>query len=102
MLNFDLGLKDFDEYQVEKIDIHAIGDGGRGVQYIFEFENEYGASVIKRPGSYGYDQDLWELAVLDRDGELTFTTPITDDVLGYLSVNDVRKALTEIKEMKND
>lgn len=101
MLNFDLGLKDFDEYQVEKTDIHAIGDGGRGVQYIFEFENEYGASVIKRPGSYGYDKDLWELAVLYRDA-LTFTTPITDDVLGYLSTDDVRKALIKIKEMKND
>ena len=39
----------------------------KSVQYIFEFPNNYGASVIKAPGTFGYKYDLWEvLHILDK------------------------------------
>jgi len=71
--------------------------------YIFHFSNGYGASVIKGPGTYGYEEDLWELGVLsEQDGEwhLCYDTEITDDVEGYLTVDDVKKLLDEIKGLE--
>jgi hypothetical protein len=58
-----------------------------------------GASVVMHPGSYGFARGLWELAVLDREGEITYDTPITDDVLGWLTEEDVEKTLQEIANL---
>lgn len=75
-----------------------------GVQYRFKFDNGYGASVIKHKYSYGSEDDLWELAVLDSfdvgpKGMLTYDTPITEDVEGYLTDEEVRNLLAQIKEL---
>ena len=75
-----------------------------GVQYRFKFDNRYGASVIKHKYSYGSADDLWELAVLGYSavyprGKLTFDTPITEDVEGYLTDEEVRNLLAQIKEL---
>ena len=75
-----------------------------GVQKIYRFENDYGASVVKFPGSYGYEQGEWELAVIrfpsdNGNFSVTFTTPITDDVLGNLSWEEVEEHLKEIKNL---
>lgn len=69
-----------------------------GWQYIFEFENGYGASVIRGAFSYGGSNGLWEVAVL-ADGILAFDTPITDGVIGYLSDDEVTAVLDRIKAM---
>ena len=71
-----------------------------GIQYIFKFENGYGASVVKHFGSYGHDKGLWELAVLKFDGDewhLCYDTEITDDVIRYLTDEEVRELLGDIK-----
>ena len=73
-----------------------------GMQYRFKFENRYGASVVKHDFSYGHREDLWELAVLlydDDDWGLTYSTPITDDVIGHLTDEEVRDLLKRIKEL---
>ena len=76
-----------------------------GSQYLFRFANGYGASVIKHNGSYGYTKDLWELAVIrfeDEDNDswnLTYHTPITDDVEGHLTDEEVCDLLQRIKEL---
>jgi len=70
-----------------------------GIQRLYQFPNGYGASVIKHEGSYGFDKDLWELAVLDGAGDLDYSTPITNDVLGRLTWEGVYKTLTEIKSL---
>jgi hypothetical protein len=68
---------------------------GGGVLHV-RFANGYGASIIRHRGSYGGDDGLFEVAVLGQDGELTFTTPITSDVIGYLSPEEVREVLLRI------
>jgi hypothetical protein len=67
-----------------------------GEQRKYKFENGYGASVVCHAYSYGGEAGLCELAVLDLDGRLTYTTPITDDVLGYLTEEEVQEALGKI------
>ena len=69
-----------------------------GVVHRFSFPNGYIASVVRRFGSYGYEMKLWELAVM-YDGEIVYDTPITNDVLGWLSEEDVEKTLKEIKKL---
>ena len=145
MKNLNLNYEGFEEYLVEREDNPArIGLRKLpGVRYVFRFENNYGASVVKHLGSYGYDQDLWELAVIrfgkydelcieyfenhdcdeeleelldamesDEDDEdededededdvytLAYDTPITDDIEGHLTDEDVRNLLARIKEL---
>lgn len=75
--------------------------GEKGVQYIFRFENGYGASVIKHKGCYSYYKDLWELAALlfeiDDDYVFTCSTPITADYEGFLSDENVMDLLQQIE-----
>jgi len=71
-----------------------------GIQARINFDNGYGASVIKSPYSYGGNQGLYELAVI-KDDAICYDTPITDDVLGYLTKDDVTKYLGQIQELKN-
>jgi len=70
-----------------------------GVQVLFKFANGRGASVIRHRYSYGGEFGLWELAVLNRDGGLDYSTPITDDVLGRLNESEVRSALASIRAL---
>lgn len=71
-----------------------------GVRKVYKFPNGYGASVICSPYSYGGDVGLWEIAVLDEDYRLTYKTPITDDVIGYLNDDEVIEVLNKIKELE--
>lgn len=59
-----------------------------GLCYRVHYPNGYGASIVKHECSYGYRQDLWELAVLKGE-ELCYDTKITDDVCGYLTEEQV-------------
>jgi len=70
-----------------------------GVQARIQFDNGYGASVVKTPYSYGGDRGLYELAVLDNDGHLTYATPITNDVIGYLRDIDVTDVMEKIQQL---
>ena len=77
-----------------------------GEHYIFHFRNGYGASVIRGPYSYGGPNKLFELAVLKRNQryprywDITYDTPITNDVLGWLTADEVTEKLTEISSWK--
>jgi len=71
----------------------------RGYQMILHFPNNYGASLIRGPHSYGGQQGLYEIAVILFDGddwELCYTTDITSDVLGRLDEEAVMATLREI------
>lgn len=73
---------------------HPAGMGG--VQTLYQFPNGYGASVVSTPYTYGGEDGLWELAVLNRHGTLDYSTPITSDVLGWLTPEEVEVKLIEI------
>lgn len=73
-----------------------------GVQKLYKFENSFEASVVQHYFSYGNESDKWELAVIKFDGDdwgLTYDTPITNDVIGHLSIEDVDDFLNDIKEL---
>lgn len=71
-----------------------------GIQYIYMFENGYGASVVCHKFSYGGPKGLFELGVLNNyTGQLCYTTPITDDVLGHLTVDEVEAVLDKIQAL---
>ena len=92
-----LEYKQYKEYEIPSC---------RKGQWIFRFPNKHGASVAKRPGSYGYKDDLFEVAVLlfpeeeTQDFILDYSTPITDDVIGYLSNENVLEKLEQIKGLE--
>ena len=71
-----------------------------GTQRIYKFPNGYGASIIRHKGSYGFKGGLWELAVLDSTGTLCYDTSVTNDVIGYLSDEEVILKLNEIRGLQ--
>lgn len=70
-----------------------------GVQFLARFHNNYGASIVQHTFSYEKDEGLWELAVIvynDKKWSITYDTPITSDVLGYLTEAEVNSILEQI------
>ena len=63
-----------------------------------EFDNGYEVSVVKSPYTYGGDKGLYELAVF-KDGEITYATPVTNDVIGYLKPENVTELLIQIQKL---
>ena len=79
-------------------DLEFIDNSGNQMARIY-FENGYGASIVIGPHTYGGTEGFYELAVLDSNGNITYDTHITDDVLGYLSPIDVSDVLKQIQEL---
>ena len=69
-----------------------------GGQARINFPNGYGASVITGKGAYTSEGHPYELAVL-HNGSLCYESPITSDVLGHLTTEDVERHLDEIKSL---
>ena len=70
-----------------------------GMQALHFFSNGYGVSVVSFPGSYGYEQGLYEVAVLqgtEDDFELCYDTSVADDVLGHRDEIDIENILEEV------
>jgi hypothetical protein len=72
---------------------------GMGIAARTYFDNGYGVSVIKGLYSYGGSNGLYELAVLNSEGEITYNTDITDDVIGHLNENEVTEILEKIQNL---
>jgi hypothetical protein len=73
-----------------------------GIQAIRFFPNGYGLSVVKHMYSYGYDDGLYEAAVLkgvDGDYELCYDTPVADDIIGYQSEDQIELLLNQIESL---
>lgn len=70
-----------------------------GERRVYEFPNGFGASVVRHEYSYGGKDGRWEIAVLDADGSLTYETPVTSDVIGWLSDEEVQSKLDEISSL---
>lgn len=78
---------------------------GMGTQAKVFFPNGYGASVVRGPYTYGGSKGFYELAVLkgtEAGFDLTYDTPITDDVVGYLTADDVTDLLAKIEALPHE
>ena len=64
------------------------------------FNNGYGVSVVKHEYSYGGKEGFFELAILNSNGELVYDTPITNDVLGWLTDERVSEIMKEVQLLK--
>ena len=100
-LNYaEINTKDFNEYAVRRNDGTCYPE--MGSQRIYRFGNGYGASVVRHEHSYGGRQGLFELAVLDSNDELCYDTPITRDVIGWLTLVQVEELLDQISKLPAD
>ena len=63
------------------------------------FENGYGVSVVQTPTTYGGADGFYELAVVGKDGQITYETTITSDVEGYLDEIGITKLMEQIQKL---
>jgi hypothetical protein len=70
-----------------------------GEQAIVRFDNYYSASIVRNGYSYGGRDGLYEIAVIGKNGEITYGTSITSDVLGYLNKQQVTQTLIKISQL---
>ena len=70
-----------------------------GVQARMTFENGFGVSVVSHTYSYGGKDGLFEVAVLGKDGNLTYDTPVTNDVVGYLNPDEVTEIMEQVQKL---
>ena len=72
-----------------------------GVQARIDFDNCYGASVIKNAFSHGGYAGFYELAVV-KDGQLHYENPVANgDVVGWLEEEEVSELLIEIQNLED-
>lgn len=97
-MSMELVVSDMRKYIV-KAGVHPMG---KGVQVVIRFPNMYGASIIRTPFSYGGTDGLCEIAVAKwsskkkDDWSICYDTPITNDVLRRLKIDEVEKILRQI------
>jgi hypothetical protein len=93
-------IKDFNKYIV---DLNAIN---HGMGVIFRFDNEYGISLVCHSFSYGNKNDEFEIAVIkfnsedNEDWDIVYNTEITNDVLGYVTKEDVIEIIQKVINLK--
>ena len=67
------------------------------------FENGWGVSVASHKNSYGGDEGLFEVAVIDSDGELRYDSGVTEDVFGWQDFSGVADIMVRVKQLpKNE
>jgi len=72
-----------------------------GIKARIDFDNGYGASVIKNVYSYGGSAGFYEVGVVKND-ELHYDNPVANgDVVGWLEEEEVSKLLIEIQNLKD-
>lgn len=64
------------------------------------FDNGLGASIITGGESYTSRKKPYELAVLDKEGELRYDTPITDDVVTHQTEEEIDALLVRIEALE--
>ena len=89
-------MKTFNDLQFKE---HPKGAVYGGIISRIIFDNGYGATVVQGPHTYGGSDGLYELAVIGKNDEISYDTPITGDVEGYLSETQVTDLLIKIQQL---
>ena len=87
-------MKTFSDLEFIELDQYMDGVAAR-----IMFKNGYGVSVVCHSFSYGGKNGLYEVAVLDADGEITYETDVTDDVIGHLTPEQVTETMELIQAL---
>jgi hypothetical protein len=98
-IEYLLELMDSDFKTFKDIKFEMMDSFYDGVRSNTMFDNGYGISVVRHRYSYGGPSGLYEIAVLDSDGNLTYNTPITNDVIGYLTPKEVTEIMIKVQEL---
>lgn len=64
-------------------------------RYRLNFSNGYGISVVRGLNTYSGD-GTYEIAVL-KNNDLCYSTPITDDVVGWVSEEQINTIMEELQ-----
>jgi len=89
-------MKKFEDLEFDKISDEPYMSGVRSRMI---FENGYGVSVVSHTFSYGGKDGLFEVAVLDEDGDLTYNTSVTNDVIGHLNPDEVTEIMKQVQSL---
>ena len=89
-------MKTFNDLQFKE---HPRGAVYGGIISRIIFDNGYGATIVQGPHSYGGADGLYELAVVGKNDEICYDTPVTSDVEGYLSETQVTDLLIKIQQL---
>lgn len=74
---------------------------GNAKQAKMEFPNGWGISVLFGEAFYSDGVCTYEAAVL-RHGKVSYSTPITDDVLGYRTRAEITRIMEEIQKLPDN
>ncbi len=91
----------FGKYEPRREIVVIDQKSGNLIQHIYEFSNGYGANVVQKEYSKGNENRLYKLGVL-KDGVLCCSTQIKNDVIGYLSADEVAEYLQRIEELPKE
>lgn len=92
-------MKTFKDLEFKKHSISTIEMYKNAKQAKIDFDNGYGVSVIFGSCFYSNGIDTYEVAVLF-NGNITYDTEITNDVLGHLSENKVSEVMEKVQLLK--
>ena len=87
----------FDSYQLHQ-HLQYMKRFRNGLNARYKFPNGYEASIVCHDGSYGGKNNLFEIAIMIGDN-IIYDTPITQDVLGHLTWDEVEENLWRIKDL---
>ena len=82
---------------------HPFVRNGFAQQAVMFFANGYGVSVLIGGHCYGDGSAPYELAILTgnvKKWNLCYDTPITNDVLGYLTPEEVTEYMIEVQKLE--
>ncbi len=95
-------MKTFQDLVFERhtVAIDTLPDYKDAKQAVLDFDNGYGISVIIGRCFYSNGIDTYEVAVM-KEGSICYSTPITDDVIGRLTTEQVTEVMKQIQELKD-
>ena len=79
------------------------GSTPNGLKATHYFDNGYGVSVVRSVGTYGWEEGLFEVAVLKKTGnqwDICYNTPITSDVVGHCDPEKVTQILNQVQNLR--
>ena len=83
----------------EDLEFKPHGWAPNSLHAVLNFDNDYGVSVLFGDTFYSNTSlNTYEVGILYKNN-LCYTTPLTDDVIGYCTKNEVTEIMRKIQEL---